>query len=159
MSWKDGAGEGLGEGSHLVFALPRREFVYGIRLRFVLSGAGNRLGILRAFWGDRGEGFAPGPGRSDLRYVQSDGRERALTLWVNRMVDRFRLDPDVKPCHFELREITLLQWSGSQLGVASRLAGPDGTCSHAPPGPARRLAESAPPAARSCSPTTRRSPV
>src|SRR5262249_28842825 len=108
MTWKDGTGDGVGADPYLVFKLDRPTYVQGIRLRFVLTAPRNEASVLQVFWSDRGEEFAE-VNRSAVRYLSPAPKERVLTVWVNRRIEHIRIDPDVKPCHFELREITLLE--------------------------------------------------
>ena len=41
--------------------------------------------------------------------VSPHAERRQLTVWVNDAIDRVRIRPDVKPCHFEVFAVTLLK--------------------------------------------------
>jgi hypothetical protein len=102
MTWKDGAGDGYGDDPHLVFRLPRPAYVYCIRLRCRLDTPGRSPALFQAFWRDSGRNQFDPAQRNRAYRIPARPEERSLTVWVNDTIDQFRLDPDTKPCHFEI---------------------------------------------------------
>jgi hypothetical protein len=131
MRWHDNAGDGLGDDPYLVFQLDRPRYVYCVRLRFVLTNPGYNLSTFQAFWMQSGKTqLSDEPSPATYRLCARDA-EQTLTVWINQPIDVFRIDPDVKPCHFELREMTALARpeTGTEL---ARTSGEDTASAGAP---------------------------
>jgi hypothetical protein len=106
MTWKNGVGEGVGDDPYLVFKLKKPEYVYCVRLRFVLVNPQYKRSIFEAFWLEPGRNQFHAPGSHATYGLCAQNEEQVLTVWINQTVDTLRLDPDMKPCHFEIHEMT-----------------------------------------------------
>jgi hypothetical protein len=118
-TWADGTLIGDGNDPRIVFALSRPRKVYAIRLRFSYENTAPPAKC-EFFWQDtsRNEfGTADryyswsqdtGPGESWMWVKDAVPGEKTKTVWIDDTIDRFRFDPDNKPCTVKLKEITLL---------------------------------------------------
>lgn len=109
MTWKDNGGDGLGADPFVVFRLPQPEFVYGLRLKFRLTNPKNDPALFEAYWMRTGVNTFTEDERSVRFTLRPRPEEKTLTVWINDTIDQIRLDPDTKPCHFELEELTVLR--------------------------------------------------
>jgi hypothetical protein len=48
------------------------------------------------------------PHSTALYRIRPSAAAQVLTIWINEPIDQFRLDPDMRPCHFELKEMTAM---------------------------------------------------
>jgi hypothetical protein len=103
-----GVVRGTGVDPYVIYALPGRTFVYGVRLRYAVSNDAGVPAEGYMFWRRSGETDFDGPRNgSPLDVVASPG-ERVETVWVYDVIDTIRIDPDVRPCELRLSEIVLL---------------------------------------------------
>lgn len=109
MTWHDGAGDSTGHDPYAVFALERPAFVYGLKLQFTVTHASSEPAKLQVFWKNTAQNFSEH--ERSVRYDIEPGKEKLLVLWINSEISHFRIDPDNKHCHIEVREITLMQES------------------------------------------------
>jgi hypothetical protein len=115
MTWKAGTGYGTGTAPTATFVLPKPTFVYAIRLNYTYPEAASDA--LLVFYSKKGKGgwmeaLAP----SSL--VLERQRPASAVFWVNETVSEFSIQPDRKPCAFELSEVTLLV--PGQIGLGHR---------------------------------------
>jgi hypothetical protein len=108
MTWSAGKGDGLGNDPYLVFKLPRRHHVYCVRIKFVLNNADHGACVLQSYWMENGRTSFADARCTALYRIRPCAAEQVLTIWINEPIDLFRLDPDMRPCHFELKEMTAL---------------------------------------------------
>jgi hypothetical protein len=124
MTWTDGAGRGVGNDPFLVFALEKRRFISAIRLKYRYENTVSPA-TFQAFWKDSGRNDFVDEERNVVMALATDQEPGIVIVWVNDSIDHFRIDPDIKPCGFQLYEITLLvPDSGAQ--PSTRLAEPYG---------------------------------
>ncbi len=99
-------------------------FVYAIRLKVTYGDETSGRATFRMSWGAGAQDRRAGEQVSDcgdgvnlsVETIPQDGwarllrsgRQKTLTIWVNSMIDRFRICPDTKPFSFSPSEITLL---------------------------------------------------
>jgi hypothetical protein len=109
ISWTANTAMCEGNDPYVVYALPRPQFVHAVRLRFAVNHTSPpHFAILQAWWMQSGRNeFTPGERNSTFR-LPTGSHEQTLTLWINDTIDHLRIDPDGKPCQFELREAVLL---------------------------------------------------
>jgi 4-amino-4-deoxy-L-arabinose transferase-like glycosyltransferase len=107
MTWKNGAGDGRGQQSALDFVLPWTARAYGLQLRCVLTSPEPGPCLLRVSWRDADQPFREDQCNQVLRLNSKPG-VRTVTLAIGSTAREVRIAPDVRPCHFELREMTLL---------------------------------------------------
>jgi hypothetical protein len=108
MTWSCGRGDGLGNDPYLIFQLPRCHQVYCVRIKFVLDNADHRDCVLQSFWMQNGRTSFTEARCNSLYRIRPCAAEQVLTIWINQSIDFFRLDPDMRPCHFELKEMTAM---------------------------------------------------
>ena len=130
--WGEGSGySNSGDPSHasIDFVLPEPRFLYAIRLRVQYGPPSASFATLRVSWrAERGKtGPRAGGGECtprDISYVETtpqdqwsrrfrSDHERSVIVWVNSMIDTFRLCPDVKPFSFSVKGVTLLVPTGN----------------------------------------------
>ncbi len=119
ITWAGEVARGTGPDPYIVYALRRPTFVYGVEVWFTLTNDQKSPAAFQAFWARSSvnhfceeertvhftllEPTAPGP------------RMAKLTLWIFDTIDQLRLDPDAKPCAFQLHRVELLtKPAGSQ---------------------------------------------
>jgi hypothetical protein len=109
MTWERRGWDAAGDDPILVFKLPKPEFVRCVRVKYRLTTPDRSFATFQAFWKDEGLEYFD-PARQNVTYrLRTGPEENWVTVWVNSRVDQFRIDPDVKPCHFELLELTAYQ--------------------------------------------------
>jgi hypothetical protein len=106
--WEHNTAYVTGVDPQITFKLPRPRPVAGIRIRYAHT---NRQGAPARFqlsW--------KRPGQSQYintqRYANWNlptGEGRETTIWVDDVVEQFRIQPDNQPCEFRIDEITLLE--------------------------------------------------
>ena len=92
----------------VTFALPAPRYVAGIRIRYSHANRQGAPARFQATW------KAPGQGgyADDRRYADwtlPTGDDRETTIWVDGVLDRFRIQPDNQICDFRFQEIVLLE--------------------------------------------------
>jgi hypothetical protein len=108
VSWQsDGTGIGQGSDPHIVFAMDRPMFVHAIRFKYTLTNPASAAAASQLFWKSGGQAFVEQERTARLR-LEPAPTEQTLTILVHDTVDRFRFDPDAKPCTFKIRQIELL---------------------------------------------------
>jgi hypothetical protein len=91
----------------MVFVLPKPTRVSAIRLRFTYEGA--REPVPFAF-GWKGASTPGHDGEHSVNWLQRTGdAELTRLIWIDDVVELFRITPDNKPSKFKLKEITLLE--------------------------------------------------
>jgi len=107
MKWQDGVGEVRGGESYLDFALPRPWRVAAIQLKYSYEHD-NTPAVLRALWRRSDwEDFGKDKRGGAVKLPTNPG-ERTATIWVDEVIDQFRIHPNTKACSFKLAEIVLL---------------------------------------------------
>jgi hypothetical protein len=113
------------------FSLSEPQHVFAIRLRYAYVKTQNAWPSMRVYWRNSMlEDFEEntGVGQRELVSIVAgpdqptwalvDGkvrtdakvrRERTLTVWVDAIIDQFRIYPDSAPCEFQLSRIELIQ--------------------------------------------------
>jgi hypothetical protein len=119
MTWKGHSGQGLGTDPYLVFQLPQTEFVYCVRVRFVLNNTDHKRCLFQSFWMQNHRTTFGDPHCNTLYGIVPQAEEQVLTIWINQPIDLFRLDPDMNPCHFELKEMTAMIKPDDVMAVAA----------------------------------------
>lgn len=111
MNWNGQSAECSGEDPFTVFALDAPVKVCAVRVRFRLSEPVENAApaMLQAFWAQTSRNeFDPGVRNQTIR-IDADGpTERTVTFWIGDTIDRFRIDPNTRPCRFELIDFTLI---------------------------------------------------
>jgi hypothetical protein len=131
--WRDGEGHsytGDPAQASLEFALGEARFVYAIRLTYAYADRTHGWATLRMSWGDGDRNRSGDAGSSDCedgagmiletfphslwsRRLRA-GPQKSVTIWVNSMIDAFRICPDTKPFSIRLSKIVLLVPSGAE---------------------------------------------
>src|SRR5262249_31908446 len=106
MTWTEHAGEGLGDDPYLVFKLPETEYVYCVRIRFVLNNTDHKCCLFQSYWTQNNRTPFTERHCTALYAIVPEAHEQVLTIWINQPIELIRLDPDMRPCHFELKEMT-----------------------------------------------------
>jgi hypothetical protein len=108
VTWKDGVIEGNGDDPYVVFALKAPLYVHAIRLTYSYGNAADAPATFQMFWRKSDENDFVETERVVTRELKVAPEEQTLTVAVNDVIDQFRIDPDVKPCVFKIKEITVL---------------------------------------------------
>jgi len=126
VTWRDGEGHshtGDPAQASVEFALGETRFVYAIRLRYAYADRMHGWATLRMSWGDGDRDRGGDAGRSGCeggaRIILETfphslwsrlraGPQKSVTIWVNSMIDTFRICPDTKPFSIRLSRIVLL---------------------------------------------------
>jgi hypothetical protein len=107
MTWEGGTGAVSGPGSYLEFALPAPRRVAAIQLRYAYRHDGAPAN-LRALWRRSDwEEFSRDKRGAALKLPTNPG-ERTAVIWVNDVIDQFRIHPNTAACSFTVAEIVLL---------------------------------------------------
>jgi hypothetical protein len=100
----------------LSFALREPQFISAVRLKFSYRETGGEPVLFRMFWkNSRQNDFSEAErsirlalGENLSRSVEMELRDKEVTIWINDVIDEFRVYPDIKPCSFEVSAIRLL---------------------------------------------------
>jgi hypothetical protein len=107
MTWESGAWHGTGPEPHLVYTLPQPRYVAGVRLTYAHANPDGTVPVFHLHWkeGERDE-FTPA--RHYASPMGTGPGERTVTIWVGDSLGQFRLQPDNKPCTFQVTSLALL---------------------------------------------------
>jgi hypothetical protein len=104
---KHEATEGGATDSALVFALDKPRFVRCLRLRYQLSHAApDRARFHASWWNSSKKGLRKEQGV--VYQIRTPSGERWMSIWVNGIIDGFRLEPDNKSCWFEVKKLVVV---------------------------------------------------
>jgi hypothetical protein len=107
MTWQDGVGHGVGNNPRLTFALDGPTKVYAVRVRYSYGNAADGPARFELAWKKQGqEDFCP-PAAGARQSVPRTTEERKVTVWVNDVIERIRIQPDAGPCTFRITGIDL----------------------------------------------------
>jgi hypothetical protein len=109
-------GGNFGSDHDLVIDLPAPRFVYAVRFRCSYGNAQTVPVVFQAIWWNTQQIAAGGTGGHTLlplglhysRPVESILEDKVITVWVNDTIDQVRIQPNLSPCSFGIREIALL---------------------------------------------------
>jgi hypothetical protein len=108
MQQDGGNFQGFSDEANLLFTLPRRQFVYAIRLKYSYNvDAITSPASMQLLWKRRGEIFSRSERNFSLRLETQPG-DKTGTIWVNDTIDQFCIYPILQPCVFHLEAIVLL---------------------------------------------------
>jgi hypothetical protein len=114
LTWDKGTARVSGEDDYLIFPVPERRLVAGVRITYIHSGdagGGPALSAFRLFWkrSDQKE-FPPDQSLSlPVPWLETGPEERTTeTIWIDETIDQLRIHPDNKPCDFKILKIVLL---------------------------------------------------
>jgi hypothetical protein len=119
LTCREGAGRYflLDASPYLEFSLDKPRFVHAIRLK---CSYGDNAGVPVSFgmsWEKPGGVASAGDGGIRLEFghphlsperAREELKEKTITVLVNDTIDRFRIRPDIKPCFFELSNLSFL---------------------------------------------------
>jgi hypothetical protein len=106
VTWNEGVGQSSGPKPSMTFALDGPRYVYAIRLRYCYAQLPEPAHF-QIFWTRADRNHLIEPEHSAAKALMT-GEERTLTIPVRDTIDQFRVDPDARPCAFQIPEITLL---------------------------------------------------
>ena len=108
VRWEGTTAHATGVDPQVTFALPSPRYVAGIRIKYSHANRQGAPARFQATW--------KGPGQDDhaddRRHADWNlptGSDRETTIWVDAVLDRFRIQPDNQPCDFRFDEIVLLE--------------------------------------------------
>jgi hypothetical protein len=105
----DGGGwRGTGPDPYLVFGLGARRHVLGVRLQYRLDNGGQPAKS-QVYWrdGSRGDGFSEDR-RTYHFALKTDPTSATAIIPINDTIDEIRIDPDERPCRFQIEGLWLL---------------------------------------------------
>ncbi len=107
VEWNaDGSGRAVGHDARVVFVLDGPTFVHAIRFKYQLTDGTGAALTPQVFWTADPQPF--NEQQSARLYENDTTSEETLTVLVHDTINRFRFDPDTKPCTFRIRAIKLL---------------------------------------------------
>ncbi len=107
VRWDGATAQITGVDPQITFALPKPRYVAGIRLDYSHANPQGGPARFQLAWknsSDRGYG-------EDRRYANWNlptGTDQRTTIWIDAVIDRFRVQPDNQPGSFRFGGITLL---------------------------------------------------
>ncbi|WP_152053539.1 hypothetical protein [Tautonia marina] len=111
--WNGQTIESLGADPQVVFEVPDAVSpIAGIRLRYSHSNSEGEPARFKLAWRRPGQHQFP----ADQEYAVwalPTGTGRSTTIWIGEAVDAIRLQPDNRPCHFRIEQLSLLVPSAS----------------------------------------------
>jgi hypothetical protein len=103
LVWDGKRGRSTSDAPELIFDLPRPMGIAGVRMRYSDVNPGGWAPLFEADWhlasdvdqADRWREF-------EHWFLEPDGREVTLHVWIDDMVDRIQIHPDKRPWDFTL---------------------------------------------------------
>jgi hypothetical protein len=92
----------------ITFTLPEPRQVAGIRIRYAHANPRGDPARFRLTWRHPGQAEYPDTQRY-AHWFQPTGEGKESTIWIDDIVDQFRIQPDNQPCEFRIDEIVLLE--------------------------------------------------
>lgn len=112
IRWEGDVAHGTGNDPYIVYTLPRPAFVYGVEIWFTLTNEQKSPAAFQAYWArSLVNQFCEEERTVHFTLVEptlQGPRQLKLTIWIFDSIDQLRLDPDVKPCTFQLQRVELL---------------------------------------------------
>lgn len=108
VRWDAGTAEVVNVDPQITFALPAPRYVAGIRIRYDHANPQGAPARFQLTWKGPGQGGYA----DDRRFAHWNlptGAGRETTVWVDAVIDRFRVQPDNQPGRFRIRGIDLLE--------------------------------------------------
>jgi hypothetical protein len=106
--WEGNTAHVTGVDPQIMFMLAPPRPIAGIRINYSHS---NRQGAPARFnltWKNPGQhGYTPAQRYANWNLPTGDGRE--TTVWIDDIVDQFRIQPDNQPCEFRINRMTVLE--------------------------------------------------
>ena len=115
LTWKDGIAKCEGKDPFLVFALPKRRFVHAIRVEYSYGDLTALRRTIQLFWRDSGRNDFEGTERTATLNLWPHPTRKVLTIPIQDGIDQFRIDPDIKPCVFQVHKLALLVKGGPEI--------------------------------------------
>ncbi len=106
----------------VTFAVDPPRYVAGIRIKYSHENPQGAPARFVATWKGPGQaGYAEDRRHAD--WYLPTGPARETTIWVDGVIDRFRIQPDNRPCDFRFDEISLLEPAhrGADSGTPGRI--------------------------------------
>jgi hypothetical protein len=107
-TWEDNTAHVTGVDPQITFTLARPAPVAGIRIRYAHKNGQGAPARFQLSW--------KRPGQADYlttqRYTNWNlptGEGKETTIWIDDVVEKFRIQPDNQPCEFRIDQITLLE--------------------------------------------------
>jgi hypothetical protein len=120
VEWQSGTAYATGRSPHLVFPLPQRQYVCGIRLKYVHATKEGTLPSVSVYWkngeqeeftADRFWKNSPTGDRANWErgtWLRLGESETTMEVWSCDWISHIRIHPDLRPCVFKILEIVLL---------------------------------------------------
>lgn len=110
MTWAGTQADCVGEDPFTVFSLPAPLRVCAIRVRFrMIESPEHGPAPMQTFWAQTTRtAFTPYERTETVLLDPGNDGEQTVTFWIGDTIDRFRIDPNVRSCRFELLEMTMI---------------------------------------------------
>jgi hypothetical protein len=120
VEWQSGTAYVTGHSPHLVFPLPQRQYVCGIRLKYVHTTKGGTLPYVSVYWkngeqeaftDDRFWKHSPTGDRANWKrgtWLRLGESATTMEVWTCDWISHIRIHPDLRPCEFKILELVLL---------------------------------------------------
>jgi len=106
--WSEGEIVAMGVDPWVRFDLPAPIKVAGVRIRYDHHSDEGGPARFRLAWHSAGQvDFPPEKQYGEWNLETGDGHE--VTVWIDDVISSIRLQPDNRPCRFQIRELTLLR--------------------------------------------------
>jgi hypothetical protein len=109
LTWNEGNAHVSSEDDYLIFPVPERRLVAGVRITYIHSGNAGGRPAFRLFWKRSDQNEFPTDQSLSMPWLQTGPEERTTgTIWIDETIDQVRIHPDDKPCTFKILKMVLI---------------------------------------------------
>jgi hypothetical protein len=106
--WEGNTAHVTGVDPQITYTLPQPRLVAGIRIKYAHKNPQGSPGRFQLSWRRSGQtNYDEAQRYANWNLPTGEGRE--TTIWIDDLVDQFRIQPDNQPCEFRIDGITLLE--------------------------------------------------
>jgi hypothetical protein len=98
----------IGVDPQITFTLPCQRYVAGIRIKYAHANRQRAPARFQLTWQHAGQTDFPASQRY-TNWFQPTGDGKETTVWIDEVIEQFRIQPDNQPCTFRVDAIVLLQ--------------------------------------------------
>jgi hypothetical protein len=109
LTWDKGTARVSEEDCYLVFPMPERKLVAGVRITYIHSGEPGVRPAFRLFWKRSDQKEFPPDQSLSMPSLETGPEEKTTeTMWIDEAIDQLRIHPDDKPCTFKILKMVLI---------------------------------------------------
>ncbi|WP_435009573.1 hypothetical protein P12x_000831 [Tundrisphaera lichenicola] len=98
---------------YLNYNLSEPRFVAGVEIRYRHANSQGLPGRFVFLWKREGDTYQDPPQRQSI-WTLPTGKDRTVTIWLYEKISRVMIQPDNKPCEFDVDELILLVPAGAR---------------------------------------------